>query len=186
MDEYFGYPSLSILVVLAGRSLVSPWKVISSELWDSLGKNWESFVYGLLRWVLFTGKDPNVVNLAKENIIASIDKGKGFVISCHDSVVSGGAEPEELNSALRTIAPGSAVSSYDLLGWVVELGVEDSEGTVSIDRVSGLLTVAVLEGRVLVLTNLEPGANIPSSIEILLERRGSALAPADTGVNWAD
>ena len=69
------------------------------------------------------------------------------------------------------------------MGVVNELGVENSEGSVSIDGVSGLLAVAVLERRVLVLSNLEPGASVLSGVEVGLQSGSAALATADAGVN---
>ena len=70
---------------------------------------------------------------------------------------------------MRAVAPCCTVCGLNDLSVVVKLSVEHIEGSISVDSIAGLLAVAILEGRVSILSNLVPGSNVAGGIKVLLE-----------------
>ena len=128
---------------------------------------------------LFSGKDPDELVLlgSEEFIAAGVNDGEVLIISVEDLVVSSN-EGNEVDLALGSgsFAYGLSILRADYAHWLVEFGVDDSNGVVTVKSIVSLVAVKEFVVEINVSGLFEPCANVLGDIEVLLDLNILAVA----------
>ena len=143
---------------------------------DLLLEDLETLVDVGLNGFLRAGEDPDVLGLGEEVGVARVHNNHVLVVGVEDSVVTSGGIGEELDLSLGTVEGSNSCCAGDLIGLGVVLRVEDSDCSIRVDGIAGLLAVIGFPWHTGISGLLVPQSHVAWGGKVLLEGRSGALA----------